>query len=762
MIEQANSTQKYDFDNYVFPDGNAHAQTSNEVIEDLVRRRDNILNGGINCLPLPFPRFQDEWPGIEQEQYIVFTASTKVGKCFGKGTRIRMADNTVKNIEDIRVGDWVMSPGLEAPKQVLSLGHGKEQMYRVSSEMHKDLIVNESHIMYLYNPRTKTYFTATIAELLALQQTQPLFYFKHSNKMVMSDECDFGLDINLPLEPYFYGLWLGDGDTDSPVITTSDASIKEYLENYAEQLGMTVIKYKSGNTRSPRYSIRRTSNKNIGFKSLVESVTCFQKEHINPDYLNASIQDRYELLAGIIDTNGHLNSHKTGYQITMQYLSCIRDIQQVAHSLGLVTTIREKYNKQYDKNYYEIRINGKNCMKIPTRVKKCRETSKDFKHYPFTITPIGEGEYYGLTIGGNHLFLLEDFTIVHNTQLASYICIYQTLDYAFEHSGQCNVDILYFPLEESIQRIYQRYMSYLLYKLDGYRLSPRDLRSTSADYPLPEEALDLLRSERYQERLRFFDEHVHFNNTDTNPTGIYNVCKKFAKTKGTYVEREIESGDGTGRKVKEFVSYSLNDPNQYTIVFVDHLRLLDVERGYTQKQAIDKFSQYALQYLRDRYHMTVVAIQQQAFETEGLEAIKQKRMEPSLSGLGDSKYTSQDANIIIGLFDPHQFGLPNWMGYKIQDADGTGLRTNARFMRLIRGRDGEQGGVCPLFFDGAVCVFEELPRPDDINAISQYYTRSQNLKSYRQQKKLSTLTLINFIKTITKTNKKINKKQNNG
>lgn len=23
------------------------------------------------------------------------------------------------------------------------------------------------------------------------------------------------------------------------------------------------------------------------------------------------------------------------------------------------------------------------------------------------------------------------------------------------------------------------------------------------------------------------------------------------------------------------------------------------------------------------------------------------------------------------------------------------------------------GGLCPLFFDGAVCRFEELPKPDD-------------------------------------------------
>lgn len=374
---------------------------------------------------------------------------------------------------------------------------------------------------------------------------------------------------------------------------------------------------------------------------------------------------------------------------------------------------------------------GINCLPLP------------FERFRDEWPGIEQEQYIVFTAG----------TKVGKTQISSYICLYQTLNYAFEHPTQCNVDILYFPLEESIQRIYQRYMSYLLYKFDGYRLSPRDLRSTSADYPLPEEALELLRSEKYQERLRYFDEHVHFNNTDTNPTGILRVCERFAKSVGIYKSRKIKSGDGSGREVDEFVSYELSNPNQYTIVFVDHLRLLDTEKGFTQKQTIDKFSEYALKYMRDRYHQTVVAIQQQAFETEGLEAIKQKRMEPSLSGLGDSKYTSQDANIIIGLFDPHQFGLPSWMGYKIQDADGTGLRTNARFMRLIRGRDGEQGGVCPLFFDGAVCDFEELPRPDDVNAISKYYTRSQNLKSYRQQKKFSALTLVNFIKNISRKTK---------
>ena len=70
------------------------------VIDNLEERRKNLMKGGVNCIPLPFERFRSEIPGIEQGQYVVITANQKTGKCFAKGTRIRMADNTIKNIED--------------------------------------------------------------------------------------------------------------------------------------------------------------------------------------------------------------------------------------------------------------------------------------------------------------------------------------------------------------------------------------------------------------------------------------------------------------------------------------------------------------------------------------------------------------------------------------------------------------------------------------------------------------------------------------
>ena len=52
----------------------------NRVYEDIKRRRQKILSGKINCIPCSFPRFQSEWPGVEQSKFYLLTAQQKVGK----------------------------------------------------------------------------------------------------------------------------------------------------------------------------------------------------------------------------------------------------------------------------------------------------------------------------------------------------------------------------------------------------------------------------------------------------------------------------------------------------------------------------------------------------------------------------------------------------------------------------------------------------------------------------------------------------------
>jgi len=51
------------------------------AINGLVKGRERILEGKINSIPSSFPRFRDDFLGVQQGRYVVITSSTK-GKPF--------------------------------------------------------------------------------------------------------------------------------------------------------------------------------------------------------------------------------------------------------------------------------------------------------------------------------------------------------------------------------------------------------------------------------------------------------------------------------------------------------------------------------------------------------------------------------------------------------------------------------------------------------------------------------------------------------
>ncbi len=146
----------------------------------------------------------------------------------------------------------------------------------------------------------------------------------------------------------------------------------------------------------------------------------------------------------------------------------------------------------------------------------------------------------------------------------------------------------------------------------------------------------------------------------------------------------------------------------------------------TLKQSMDKLSEYCAKYLRNRYHYSPIVIQQQAFESEGNDAFKLGRIRPSAAGMGDSKYTVRDGDIVLGLFSPFRFGITEYFGYDIIQ-----LKDHIRVLEVIVNRNGEMGGILPLWFDGAVCEFKELPKPDDKTSMAKVYAECKRLDSLK-------------------------------
>lgn len=343
----------------------------------------------------------------------------------------------------------------------------------------------------------------------------------------------------------------------------------------------------------------------------------------------------------------------------------------------------------------------------------------NFDRFSNDIPGIERDKYYLVT--GN--------TKSAKTQLSNYMFVYTPILYAYHNPDKVRIKIFYFPLEETAENITLRFISYLLYTLSNIRVAPIDLKSTNSNNIVSQEVLDVLESEEYQKILKFYEEHVIFLN-DRNPTGIYKNMISYAQETGVVHNKTItitNKSTGIVENKQVFDYYEPKDEKEYVICLVDHVSLIETERGFDLRQSINKLSEYMM-ILRNKYHYIPVIIQQQSVETSSLDAFKNNKIRPTMAGLADSKYTGKDCSVMLGITNPHTHELPLYLGYDI-----TKLRGNARFLEVVLNREGESNNIVGLYFDGAVNYFTELPKPNDKPGLEKVYKYLESLQQQKQK-----------------------------
>ena len=381
-------------------------------------------------------------PGETLDGCLVLQGPAGVGKCLGRGTPVLMFDGSIKFVEDIVVGDILMGPDSK-PRQVLALGSGEEEMYKIIPNKGKSFTCNASHILPLkvFNKKKgkRVYTEITVKDFLVRGKS-----FQRNSVMYRT-----GVDFQakaVPLDPYFFGLWLGDGDKDGPVITTADDEIVKYLTQYAEDTGNFITKYTTKD-KCPRYSISsrvgsgRSVSDILGIKSVLRQLNVLNNKHIPAIYKQNSKEVRLQLLAGLIDADGSISN--SCYDFVSEFEHIAQDVVYLAQSVGLFAKMsfcKKSCQDGFTGNYFRVTISGHTNI-IPVKLfrKKAsaRNQIKDVLHTGFRVENIGIGEYFGFQIDGDGLFLLGDFTVTHNTQFFR-----QLLPGSFERrSGEIYADV---------------------------------------------------------------------------------------------------------------------------------------------------------------------------------------------------------------------------------------------------------------------------------------------------------------------------------
>lgn len=326
---------------------------------------------------------------------------------------------------------------------------------------------------------------------------------------------------------------------------------------------------------------------------------------------------------------------------------------------------------------------------------------------------IEQGKYY----------LISANSKVGKTQIADWLFLYNTIQQVLENNLKIKLKIFYFSLEMTKEEKMLSAFANILYIKEGLRIAPKDLKSTKADRILSEDVLLII--EKYKPYFEKIEEIVEFIDDVRHPFGIYNLVREYALANGTVHYREINI-DGKITKVEDY--YEPNNPDEYVMIMIDHISLISPEKRngvqLTLHESISVLSSDYLIKLRNRFNYIPVVIQQQSAAQESVDNKKANKLKPSLDGLADNKLTGRDANVILGLFSPFRHEIPEYMGY-----DVVFFKDNIRFLEIMGGREGGAGVTCPLYFDGAVNYFKELPLSKDqenLNKVSNFIKHMRN------------------------------------
>jgi hypothetical protein len=164
----------------------------------------------------------------------------------------------------------------------------------------------------------------------------------------------------------------------------------------------------------------------------------------------------------------------------------------------------------------------------------------------------------------------------------------------------------------------------------------------------------------------------------------------------------------TPREVKD--KYIPVRPDEYVIVIVDHIGLLQTAPLETLHQAILKYSsEYCLE-MRDRWKYIPTIVQQQSadssraqFNYRGDTIIDKIR--PDSEGLADNKYTARDVDLMVSLFYPKRYNID-----KYEDIDLERIGDNHREFTINLNRNGISNASIQLLFLGSSSYFAEFPR----------------------------------------------------
>lgn len=367
------------------------------------------------------------------------------GKDLEDNTLVYKKDGPIK-IVDINIGDLIYGADGQLTNVVDKKHFDDQLQYRITFADDRSILCGGGH---LWNVTTKDGGSYTL-------ETEYIYNtYKGYKRKIPNGKYDFdsryfvqmnspivGEEINLPIEPYYLGLWLGDGNSHNTGITTIDDEIKNYIYDYSERLGLHININLNKSKTCPTYNLNGPRNGYSGCNILLNklrSLDLLNNKHIPDIYLNASFDQKLELLKGLMDSDGHIG--KTHIEFTSSIPTLANDFIKLCRVMGIrinITTRIPHYRKNGEKVYGKLnyRFSVKPVFNIFKLSRKSDQFSKLGNYSNGThrkvsiknVEPVSIMSSTCIAVDNNDkLFIAGDYIVTHNSFWSSALILHNFL-----------------------------------------------------------------------------------------------------------------------------------------------------------------------------------------------------------------------------------------------------------------------------------------------------------------------------------------------
>lgn len=344
-----------------------------------------------------------------------------------------------KFLKDIQVGDYVFDRQGQ-PTEVLGIyPQGMCDVYEVTLADGRKTYCNDEHLWTYCSRYPDKWKTVSLRQII----DKPLSngYFIPMNKPVEFSHKNFSI------HPYVIGAFLGDGCCLEKPLTFSSENeeIPKKIASLIPQVDDTPKKNSSKNhnwvfpLKEPRQNeiggIIKNEQTSTFFRNFPMVCRGSHDKEIPEEYLYGDVQQRLELLQGLMDTDGTIGASPKGrIRFTSTSQKLIRQVQWLINSLGWQSSLHldvrpEKYTGDgccYNLNITVPREEKNKLFSLERKKQRAfnlQPTSWSRKCVRIKIKEIKKKPYQRemtclLVNNPEHLFLANDFIVTHNTFLA--------------------------------------------------------------------------------------------------------------------------------------------------------------------------------------------------------------------------------------------------------------------------------------------------------------------------------------------------------